>query len=105
MIRSTPPLKSLDIQMNNQSQHSRIGLTLFAVYLAFYGGFVLLAGFAPKVMERKPFAGVNLAIWYGLALIVVAFALALVYGWARRGGRAAKSGNTPTESSRTGDRA
>jgi hypothetical protein len=31
-------------------------------------------------MGRTPWAGVNLAIWYGFALIVVAFAIALVYG-------------------------
>lgn len=63
---------------------SRIGLSLFAVYLALYGGFVLLAAFAPQSMEVTPMAGVNLAIWYGFGLIVAAFVLALVYGWASR---------------------
>jgi uncharacterized membrane protein (DUF485 family) len=63
---------------------SRIGLSLFAVYLVLYGGFVLLAAFSPQWMEVTPFAGVNLAIWYGFALIVAAFILAVVYGWASR---------------------
>jgi uncharacterized membrane protein (DUF485 family) len=63
---------------------NRIGLSLFAVYLVLYGGFVLLAAFSPQTMEVTPLAGVNLAIWYGFGLIVAAFLLALVYGWASR---------------------
>jgi uncharacterized membrane protein (DUF485 family) len=62
-------------------RNARVGLRLFAVYLVLYAGFVLLAAFAPAVMERKPAAGVNLAVWYGFGLIVAALALALVYGW------------------------
>jgi uncharacterized membrane protein (DUF485 family) len=63
---------------------TRLGLFLFAVYLALYGGFVLLAAFAPQAMEATPLAGVNLAIWYGFGLIAAALVLALIYGWARR---------------------
>ena len=64
-----------------QKRNARYGLWLFAIYLAFYGGFVLLAAFAPRAMERLPLAGVNLAIWYGFGLIVLALVLALFYGW------------------------
>ena len=49
-------------------QTNRLGLSLFAVYLVLYGGFVLLAAFSPEWMERTPLAGVNLAIWYGFGL-------------------------------------
>jgi uncharacterized membrane protein (DUF485 family) len=62
------------------NRNSRFGLALFFVYLAFYAGFVLLAAFSPATLERMPWAGVNLAIWYGFALIVAAFILALLYG-------------------------
>jgi len=65
-------------------RNTRFGLALFVIYLAFYAGFVLLAAFSPETMEALPFAGVNLAIWYGFGLIVAAFVLALVYGWACR---------------------
>jgi uncharacterized membrane protein (DUF485 family) len=65
---------------------TRLGLFLFAVYLALYSGFVLLAAFAPQAMESTPLAGVNLAIWYGFGLIAAALVLALIYGWARRSG-------------------
>jgi uncharacterized membrane protein (DUF485 family) len=57
----------------------RLGLVLFFCYLACYTGFVLLNAFAPNWMEVTPFAGVNLAILYGLALIVFAFVLAVAY--------------------------
>jgi len=67
-----------------QTRNTRLGLALFAVYLVFYGGFVLLAAFSPDSLAVLPLAGVNLAIWYGFGLIVVAFVLALVYGWACR---------------------
>jgi uncharacterized membrane protein (DUF485 family) len=63
------------------NSNARLGVILFFVYLAFYAGFVLLAAFSPATMARTPWAGVNLAIWYGFALILAAFALALLYGW------------------------
>jgi uncharacterized membrane protein (DUF485 family) len=72
---------------------SRIGLSLFAVYLVLYGGFVLLAAFAPQWMEMTPLAGVNLAIWYGFGLIVAALVLALVYGWVSRSKADPKNAN------------
>jgi uncharacterized membrane protein (DUF485 family) len=78
---------------------NRIGLSLFAIYLVLYGGFVLLAAFSPQTMEATPLAGVNLAIWYGFGLIVAAFVLALVYGWASR----AKTGRQNTNGLNPGD--
>jgi len=63
------------------SRNTRLGLKLFTVYLALYGGFVFLNTFAPAKMEVVVFAGLNLAITYGFALIIAAFVLALIYGW------------------------
>jgi uncharacterized membrane protein (DUF485 family) len=68
-------------------------LALFAVYLVFYAGFVLLAAFSPATMERTPWAGVNLAVWYGFGLIIAAFVLALVYGALCRASDAAGESN------------
>ena len=67
------------------SRNTRLGLVLFAVYLVFYGGFVLLAAFSPDSLAVLPWAGVNLAIWYGFGLILAALLLALIYGWICRG--------------------
>lgn len=63
-----------------QSRNARLGLKLFAVYLVLYAGFVGINTFSTETMEAKPFAGINLAIWYGFALIVAAIVLALIYG-------------------------
>jgi uncharacterized membrane protein (DUF485 family) len=68
-------------------RNTRIGLILFVLYLLFYGGFMVLNAFWPTVMSMRVFAGVNLAIVYGLALIVVALVLAVLYGWLCRSSR------------------
>ena len=78
-------------------RNSRYGLVLFAIYLALYGGFVLVSAFAPEVMDRTPVAGVNLAVLSGFGLIAAAFVIALFYGWlcrsaAPRGGRSRDGG-------------
>lgn len=63
-----------------RKRNARIGLILFTVYLLFYGGFVLLNAFAPQTMEVTPITGINLAIIFGFALIIMALVLAIVYG-------------------------
>src|SRR4051794_18479221 len=62
--------------------NARAGLVLFFVYLAFYAGFMVLAAFAPQAMGRPVLAGVNLAITYGMGLIVGALVVAAIYMWA-----------------------
>ena len=59
--------------------HARAGLWLFGVYLMLYGGFVGLSAFAPGLMAREPLGGLNLAVLYGMGLILAAVVLALVY--------------------------
>ncbi|MEZ5944612.1 MAG: DUF485 domain-containing protein [Planctomycetaceae bacterium] len=60
---------------------SRLGLLLFGVYTVIYAAFVLLNAFAPTIMESTPVGGMNLAVLSGFALIIIAFALSLVYGY------------------------
>lgn len=80
------------------SKNARIGLVLCALYIVFYGGFVLLAAFWPEAMDRTPWLGINLAVWYGFGLIAGAIAMSLLYGLACRGsgdyddGRAGNAG-------------
>jgi uncharacterized membrane protein (DUF485 family) len=61
--------------------NARAGLVLFFVYLAAYAGFMALATFAPQTMGRPALAGVNLAITYGMGLIVGALVIAAIYMW------------------------
>ena len=61
------------------SANARAGLVLFFIYLAFYAGFMGLATFAPQAMGRPAVLGVNLAITYGMGLIIGAFVVAVIY--------------------------
>ncbi|MBB01343.1 MAG: DUF485 domain-containing protein [Rubinisphaera brasiliensis] len=65
----------------SNTQNNRLAFRLFAVYLALYGGFMLINVWKPELMELTPLAGVNLAIWYGFGLIFAAVILAFVYGF------------------------
>ena len=38
-----------------------------------------LSAFEPQVMAKAPFGGTNLAILYGIGLIIAALLLALIY--------------------------
>jgi uncharacterized membrane protein (DUF485 family) len=73
------PANSPDEHPEISAANARAGLVLFFLYLAFYGGFMGLAAFAPQSMGRPALAGVNLAITYGLALIFGALFVAAVY--------------------------
>lgn len=80
-------------------RNARYGLVLFLVYLAFYAGFVLVNTFRPQWMDVVPAAGVNLAIWYGFALLAVALILALIYGtMCRNDGRTNAQGSSSSDS-------
>lgn len=63
----------------------RIGLSLFAVYVASYAGFMALVLLRPEWLSARPFGGVNLAIASGMGLIAAAFLLAVVYMILRSG--------------------
>lgn len=63
------------------SRNARNGLMLFAVYVVLYVGFMLLNAFAHERMQQPVLAGLNLAIVYGMGLIIAALLLALVYMW------------------------
>ena len=68
-------------------RNARNGLMLFAIYVALYIGFMLLNAFAPERMQKPVIAGVNLAIVYGMGLILAALLLAMVYMLLCRGSR------------------
>lgn len=69
-----------DDSSSARQYNARLGLILFAIYLLFYLGFVLINAFKADLMETSTLAGLNLAIVYGIGLIVSAFVLALIYG-------------------------
>lgn len=58
---------------------TRLGVWMFFIYAAVYAGFVAINVADPKKMEAIVFGGLNLAVVYGLGLIVFALLLALGY--------------------------
>ena len=62
-----------------ERRKSRIGIRMTALYSLVYSGFVALSVFVPDLMGARAVFGLNLAVTYGLALIVVAIIFALVY--------------------------
>lgn len=64
-----------------EAHNARIGLRLFALYVALYAGFMWLSAFRPGVMGRPALGGLNVAIVYGFGLILAAFLLAILYMW------------------------
>jgi len=67
------------------SRSRRIGMRLFLIYVLLYAGFMGIVLFQPEALSWRPLGGVNLAIAYGMGLIVAAFVLALLYMVACRG--------------------
>ena len=58
--------------------NARLGLALFAIYLIIYAAFVYFCAFRANVMARE-IGGINLAVLYGMGLIIAAFLLAMLY--------------------------
>ncbi len=57
---------------------SRIGVWMFILYSVFYFGFIALNVMSPRIMGSD-IGGLNLAVIYGMGLIIFALMLALVY--------------------------
>jgi uncharacterized membrane protein (DUF485 family) len=70
----------------------RLGVVMFIVYGAIYAAFVAVNLMKPVLMETILFSGLNLAVVYGMGLIVLALVLALVYNRACGRREAAMSG-------------
>ncbi|MBE0565650.1 MAG: hypothetical protein IH621_06835 [Krumholzibacteria bacterium] len=59
---------------------TRLGVMMFLIYCVVYAGFVLANVVADgRAMQIVVFAGLNLAVVYGMGLIVLALVQALVY--------------------------
>lgn len=56
-----------------------IGVRMTVLYSLVYAGFVGLSVFQPTWMGANAVLGLNLAVAYGLGLIVIAIVFALVY--------------------------
>jgi len=60
---------------------TKIGILMFTFYSLVYAGFIIINTVAPKVMSIPVLFGVNLAIVYGVGLILLAIVLGLIYNF------------------------
>ena len=58
---------------------TRIGAWMFLLYALVYAGFVAINVIDPQAMGNPAVFGLNIAVAYGLGLIVFALILALIY--------------------------
>ena len=59
---------------------TRLGVWMFLFYCLVYAGFVFTNVLTEgRAMQKILFAGLNLAVVYGMGLIIVALVLALIY--------------------------
>ena len=66
---------------NASEWKAKLGIKLFWVYCLIYMGFVGIAVFSTETMKTKVFRGTNLAIIYGMSLIIFAIVLGLIYNY------------------------
>ncbi len=62
-----------------EKRKSRIGIRMTLLYSVVYAGFVVLSVFRPTWMGARAVFGLNVAVSYGLGLILIAIAFALIY--------------------------
>lgn len=62
-----------------EKRKSRIGIRMTILYSLAYAGFMILSVFRPLWMESRAVFGLNLAVAYGLALILLAIFFAVLY--------------------------
>lgn len=58
---------------------ARLGVWFFLIYLIFYGGFVAIGVLNYELLSRQVGGGLNLAVLYGVGLIVFAVLLGILY--------------------------
>ena len=63
----------------SEQRKSNIGVRMTILYAIIYSGFVVLSVFMPTLMGVDALFGLNLAITYGLALIIIAIIFAIIY--------------------------
>lgn len=66
---------------NSIPKKTRLGVILFFVYFVIYFGFVFIGTLYPKVLGMEVISGQNLAIVYGMGLIILAAIMGLIYNY------------------------
>ncbi len=77
--KPSPPRADRTARPAPVSRRARLAPLLFPLYVLWYAGFVAFAAFSPERMaEPSPLESVNVALLYGMGLILAAMLLALL---------------------------
>lgn len=60
---------------------ARLGVLFFFIYLFFYGGFVAIGVLNYELLAMEVTGGINLALFYGIGLIIFAVLLGILYNF------------------------
>jgi uncharacterized membrane protein (DUF485 family) len=63
------------------SKKTRLGVIMFFIYMTTYAGFVCIGMMFPRVLGVRFIFGQNLAVTYGIGLILLAVIMGLVYNF------------------------
>ncbi|MFH0735860.1 MAG: DUF485 domain-containing protein [bacterium] len=66
---------------NSIQKKTRLGLILLMFYLFVYAGFVFIGTFYPSVLGMPAVMNLNLAVVYGMSLIILAAVMGLIYNY------------------------
>ena len=58
-----------------------LGIKFFFIYLLFYAGFVAIGVLNYELLAVEVFRGINLAVFYGIGLIVFAVLFGILYNF------------------------
>ncbi len=65
----------------SSEKKAKLGIKFFFIYLFFYAGFVAIGVLNYELLAIEVMWGVNLALFYGLGLIVFAVLLGILYNF------------------------
>ncbi|MBN1571330.1 MAG: DUF485 domain-containing protein [Acidobacteria bacterium] len=60
---------------------TKLGVILFLIYLLIYAGFVVIGTLFTDALGGRIFANLNLAVVYGMGLIILAAVMGLFYNY------------------------
>lgn len=60
---------------------AKLGVVLFIVYFVVYSGFVVIGALWPRLLGVEFLFGQNLAVVYGMGLIILAAVMGLIYNY------------------------
>ena len=66
---------------NASEKKAKLGIRFFFLYLFFYAGFVAIGVINYELLGQEVIAGLNLAVFYGVGLIVFAVLLGILYNY------------------------